>query len=253
MNTTAKALATLSLIVFSAACRQGALSEDGSQSRLSSVTLGEFKPEGTPAWKSGQLKFKKLSDAQANVSLSFTVAQSTLDASVPYGTYELTLEYFEDEKAAKLLYKACNDAKTNKPVQHMIFEKAVSLKVEICDAQGNAIGSTTGVSNVSVTPVARKAETNPSPSPTPTPTPPATPTPTPPSQPVAMGDAAKGNTLLMANCLGCHSSSSAPILDKTKANEAALERARTISAHGPNLVSLITNNKADIMAALAGR
>ncbi len=250
MKTMAKAFASVSLVMLVGACRQGALSEDGGQSRLSSVTLGEFKPEGTPAWKSGMLKFKKSTDVQPNISLSFDTTKSSLEQTVPYGTYELSLEYFEDEKASKLLYKACLDAKTNKPVQHMIFEKAVSLKVEICDAQGNAIGSTSGVANVSVTPVARKSETTSSPTAPSMPNPAPKPAPNP--MPV-MGDATKGATLLTNSCLGCHSSATRPALDKTRANDAALERANMVSDHSANILNLINMNKADIIAAMSAR
>lgn len=127
-----------------------------SRSGLSSVTIGEFKADGkTVDWKSGHIQFKK-SGGMVPVDKLFKSDSATLESTVPYGVYEVVLEYYADEMGKTLLYKNCL-SKDNKPESYDIFVEAKTLEIEICDASGKIIGETAAASKVTVTPKARTA------------------------------------------------------------------------------------------------
>ncbi len=241
MKTTAIALFLCALGLMSTSCRPLDSSDQGAKSGLSSVSLGDFKPEaGAPAWKSGRLSFQKSGSAKVELSLNFTVDKTSLEASVPYGNYEVKLEYYSDASGSTLLYKSCQDD-PQKPSVYGLFAPEVELKIDICDAKGNAIGTTTGSSNVTIKPVLRKsAGTTPSVPPVAMPA------------PAAAGDAVKGAQILADTCATCHAPSAnfGPLLDKSKADDATFERAKKVTSHKQPVLDYLNNSKADLIAAL---
>ncbi len=167
MHSMLKILAPLVSAAVLTSCYGAKSLDQNSSSRISTITVGNFKTTGDmKSWESGRIIFKKTADKSTVVDEAFFSSKdstdSKIDLKVPKGMYTVTLVYFAASDKQKPLYKNCLDDK-NQDVVYALQKDAESLKIEICDGDGKIIGETAGSdgSDVSVTPEVKKSSSQP--------------------------------------------------------------------------------------------
>ncbi len=150
-----KSLCALTLLSFSLIhCHGGAGDSSATDSRLSAVAIGDFRPNTSlnlPMWSRMQLQMNRLSPASNVIDRSYPRTEGNeikdTQVTVPYGTYKMQLNYFDAQ--GKLVYESCAPDKSK---EHQIQTAQYKATVVICLAgTQESVGSS--VSDIEIIPV----------------------------------------------------------------------------------------------------
>ncbi len=135
-------------------CQRGANDGTSGDSRLSSVSIGDFRPNpalNLPAWSKMQLLMNRIAPSPQQIDRSYPRSEGMevkdSQVQVPYGTYKMNLSYWDAQ--GKLVYESCA---ADKLKEHAIQQPQYKATVMICMAgTQETVGSS--VSDIEIIPV----------------------------------------------------------------------------------------------------
>ncbi len=148
-----RAMALIGLVVLGCMPRRTAEPVQGAG--LSSVTIGRWDPGDGPKWESMTIGFKDATSGKTLINQSFRESDFSAGAGgsaaaqtlkVPYGSYNVLLQYFDGKRA--LVYQSCED---DEKKVHPINQPTVGLTVAICDVKGKPTGEVVAPTEADVT------------------------------------------------------------------------------------------------------